>query len=200
MTEFFFEGRRSNKKTRVRVIQGDITDQITDAIVNPANSSLMGGGGADGAIHRRGGPSILAECNRIRASEWPGGLPTGKAVITGGGNLKARYVIHTVGPVWNGGRSSESKLLADCHKNSLSLATSRGLRSIAFPAISTGAFGFPVELASKVALESVKDFLDSEDEPLIEEIVFVLFTAHDLGVYEEAARLIFGTRRPREHL
>ncbi|MEM2459623.1 MAG: O-acetyl-ADP-ribose deacetylase, partial [Candidatus Bathyarchaeia archaeon] len=135
----------------------------TDAIVNAANPSLMGGGGVDGAIHRKGGPKILEECKRIRATEYPDGLPTGKAVITTGGNLKAKYVIHTVGPVWRGGKSGEAELLAEAYRNSLKLAVSKGIKTIAFPSISTGAYGYPIDEASRIALSTVKDFLEKEN-------------------------------------
>jgi len=176
-------------KAKVRIIQGDITEQETDAIVNAANSSLMGGGGVDGAIHRKGGPKILEECKRIRETEWPDGLPTGKAVITSGGNLKAKYVIHTVGPVWRGGKRGEPELLADAYRNSLKLAVSKGLKTIAFPAISTGAYGYPIEKAAEIALKTVKEFLEEEDK--LEEVVFVLFTRSGLRVYEKKAPEIF---------
>ena len=175
-------------KGKIFLVQGDITDQDTDAIVNAANSTLMGGGGVDGAIHRRGGLKILEECKRIRATEWPNGLPTGKAVITSGGNLKARYVIHTVGPVWRGGTSSESELLAEAYRNSLKLAVLKGLKAIAFPSISTGAYGYPIEKASQIALKTVKEFLEKEDK--VEKVVFVLFTKHDLEIYKEVAKEI----------
>ncbi len=176
-------------KTKVSIIQGDITDQATDAIVNAANQSLMGGGGVDGAIHRRGGPKIDEECRRIRETTWPNGLPTGKAVITTGGNLNAKHVIHTVGPVWRGGTRREPGLLADAYRNSLGLAVSQGLKTIAFPSISTGAYGYPVKAASKIALKTVKEFL--EEEGRLEEVVFVLFTKPDLEIYEESAREVF---------
>ena len=175
-------------KARVLLVQGDITEMDTDAIVNAANPSLMGGGGVDGAIHRKGGPKILEECKRIRATEWPNGLPTGKAVITTGGNLKAKYVIHTVGPVWRGGNSGEQELLAEAYRNSLRLAVSKGLKTVAFPSISTGAYGYPIEKACKVALATVKEFLEKEDK--LDKVVFVLFTAHDLEVYKKAAKEI----------
>jgi len=175
-------------KAKVRIVRGDITEQKTDAIVNAANSSLMGGGGVDGAIHRKGGPKILEECKRIRETEWPDGLPTGKAVITTGGNLKAKYVIHTVGPVWRGGKYGEPKLLADAYRNSLNLAVSRGLKTIAFPAISIGAYGYPIEEAAEVALKTVREFLEEEDK--LEEVVFVLFTESSLRVYERKAQEI----------
>jgi len=173
-------------RAKLRLVQGDITEMETDAIVNAANPSLMGGGGVDGAIHRKGGPKILEECKRIRASEWPNGLPTGKAVITTGGNLKAKYVIHTVGPVWQGGKSGEAELLAEAYRNSLKLAASKGLKTIAFPSISTGAYGYPVEKASRIALSTVKEFLEKEDK--LEEVILVLFTRHDFEVYKEAAK------------
>src|SRR4030066_1369257 len=131
-------------KANLRVVRGDITEVETDAIVNAANSSLMGGGGVDGAIHRRGGPKILEECKIIRATEWPQGLPTGKAVITSAGNLKAKHVIHTVGPVWHGGNRNEAELLASAYRESLRLAAEHGLSGISFPSISTGAYGYPV--------------------------------------------------------
>jgi O-acetyl-ADP-ribose deacetylase (regulator of RNase III) len=175
-------------KAKVCLVQGDITDMDTDAIVNAANPTLMGGGGVDGAIHRKGGPQILEECKRIRATEWPDGLPTGKAVITSGGNLKAKYVIHTVGPIWHGGTSGEPELLAEAYRNSLRLAVSRGITTIAFPSISTGAYGYPIEKASRVALVAVKEFLEKEDR--IEKVVFVLFTKHDFEIYRKAAEEI----------
>jgi O-acetyl-ADP-ribose deacetylase (regulator of RNase III) len=168
-------------KATVRLIRGDITEMETDAIVNAANSSLMGGGGVDGAIHRRGGPAILEECKRIRATEWPQGLPTGKAVITGAGNLKAKHVIHTVGPIWRGGNRGEPELLADAYQNSLRLAVANGLKSVAFPSISTGAYGYPVEDATQVALKAVEEFLEKEDS--LDEVVFVLFSERALEVY-----------------
>jgi O-acetyl-ADP-ribose deacetylase (regulator of RNase III) len=173
---------------KICLVQGDITDMDTDAIVNAANSSLMGGGGVDGAIHRRGGPKILEECKRLRAREWPGGLPTGKAAMTTGGNLKAKYVIHTVGPIWRGGTQKEPELLADAHRNSLKLAVSEGLKTIAFPSISTGAYGYPTEKASRVALTTVKEFLEKEGN--ISKVIFVLFTKNDLEIYKEAAKEI----------
>jgi len=172
-------------KAKILLIQGDITDMNTDAIVNAANPTLMGGGGVDGAIHRKGGPKILEECKRIRAAEYPDGLPTGKAVITSGGNLKAKYVIHTVGPVWHGGTCGEPELLAEAYRNSLKLAVSKGLKTIAFPAISTGAYGYPIEKASKVAMSTVKEFLEKEDN--IDKVVFVLFSKSDFETYRKLA-------------
>ncbi|MDI6691192.1 MAG: O-acetyl-ADP-ribose deacetylase [Candidatus Bathyarchaeota archaeon] len=175
-------------KAKIVLIQGDITEMDTDAIVNAVNPSLMGGGGVDGAIHRKGGPKILEECKRIRATEYPNGLPTGKAVITSGGNLKAKYVIHTVGPIWRGGSSGEPQLLAEAYRNSLKLAVSKGLKTIAFPAISTGAYGYPIEEASKIALSTVKEFLEKEDN--LDKVVFVLFSGHDFEIYGKAAEEI----------
>jgi len=166
--------------------QGDITDMDTDAIVNAANASLMGGGGVDGTIHRRGGPKILEECKCLRAREWPVGLPTGKAAMTTGGNLKAKYVIHTVGPIWHGGTQKEPELLTDAYRNSLKLAVSKGLKTIAFPSISTGAYGYPIEKASRIALATVKDFLEKEDN--LDKVMFVLFSRDDLEVYKDAEK------------
>ena len=171
-------------KATIRLVMSDITEMETDAIVNAANSSLMGGGGVDGAIHRRGGPKILEECKKIRATEWPDGLPTGKAVITSGCNLKAKFVIHTVGPIWGGGSRGEAELLADAYRNSLSLASAKKLRTIAFPSISTGAYGYPIREASRVAVKAVKDFLANDHG--LDEVVFVLFSDRDLKVYVDA--------------
>lgn len=178
-------------KAKLCIVQGDITEMDTDAIVNAANPSLMGGGGVDGAIHRKGGPKILEECKRIRATEYPDGLPTGKAVITTGGNLKARYVIHTVGPIWHGGKHGEPELLAEAYRNSLKLAVSKGLKTIAFPSISTGAYGYPIEKACKVALTTVKDFLEKEDK--LEKVVLVLFSQRDFEIYKQAAKEILAS-------
>ncbi len=175
-------------KAILQLIEADITDIEADAIVNAANSSLMGGGGVDGAIHRKGGPKILEECKRIRATEWPDGLPTGKAVITSGGNLKAKYVIHTVGPVCLGGFHVEAELLKQAYKNSLKLAVAKGIKTIAFPSISTGAYGYPVEDASQIAVGTVKDFLEKEDK--LERVVFVLFSENDYQVYLQTAKSI----------
>ncbi|MEM2972452.1 MAG: O-acetyl-ADP-ribose deacetylase [Candidatus Bathyarchaeia archaeon] len=180
MTEEFAVG-----KAKICLVQGDITDLDTDAIVNAANPSLMGGGGVDGAIHRKGGPKILEECKRIRATEYPNGLPTGKAVITTGGNLKAKYVIHTVGPVWHGGTHGEPELLAEAYRNSLKLAISKGLKTIAFPSISTGAYGYPIEKAGPIAISTVKEFLEKEDK--LEKVVFVLFSKRDFEIYKKTA-------------
>jgi O-acetyl-ADP-ribose deacetylase (regulator of RNase III) len=167
-------------------VKGDITDQEADAVVNAANSTLLGGGGVDGAIHDRGGPKILEECKRIRAKEWPDGLPTGNAVITSGGNLKAKHVIHTVGPIWRGGVYDEAKLLRRAYWTSLKLAVANGLKWVAFPSISTGAYGYPTEEASRVAVEAVKDYLEKEDK--IEKVTFVLFSERDFNIYVKVAK------------
>jgi len=167
-------------KTRLVLIQGDITKQTTDAIVNAANSSLMGGGGVDGAIHRAGGPAILNECHQIVSRI--GRLDTGKAVITTGGNLKARHVIHTVGPVWHGGNRGEPELLASAYRESLKLATDYKLKSISFPSISTGVYGYPVSAAAKVALGIVTAFL--RDVPTsLKEVFFVLYDSNTYRAY-----------------
>ena len=177
-------------KTSVRLAKGDITEMATDAIVNAANHSLMGGGGVDGAIHHRGGPAILEECKKIRATHYPRGLPTGQAVMTGAGKLKAKRVIHTVGPVWSGGNRGEPELLRQSYMNSLRLAANSGLKTIAFPSISTGAYGYPLEKASLVALKAIKDFLQIEGG--LEEVVFVLFAENSYSVYGAAAIEVFG--------
>jgi O-acetyl-ADP-ribose deacetylase (regulator of RNase III) len=179
------------EKTRVRLVRGDITNMETDAIVNAANSSLMGGGGVDGAIHRRGGPTILEECKKIRATEWPQGLPTGKAVITSGGTLKAKYVIHTVGPVWRGGNQGEPELVAQAYQNSLKLASEKGLKTVAFPSISTGAYGYPIKQAARVAIGAVKTFLEKED--MLDEVVFVLFSERAFRAYLDEAKSVLKT-------
>ena len=172
---------RTINKTRLSIVQGDITQQATDAIVNAANSGLMGGGGVDGAIHRAGGSAILEECKQISAER--GRLPTGEAVITTGGNLKARHVIHTVGPVWHGGNREEADLLASAYRESLKLAIDRGLKSVSFPSISTGAYGYPVEPAARIALQTVIDFLAQDDS--LAEVVFVLFDSRTYRVYAD---------------
>jgi O-acetyl-ADP-ribose deacetylase (regulator of RNase III) len=179
-------------KAIVQLIRGDITEMGTDAIVNAANSRLMGGGGVDGAIHRRGGPQILKECKRIKATEWPEGLPTGEAVITEAGNLKAKHVIHTIGPIWRGGNHCEPELLARAYQNSLKLALEKDLKSVAFPSISTGAYGYPIEDACRVALEAVKEFLEKEDS--LDKVVFVLFSEHALKAYVAEAKEKFSKK------
>ena len=171
---------------RIVIKIGDITLEDTDAIVNAANSSLMGGGGVDGAIHRAGGPEILEECKKITAEI--GKLPAGQAVITTGGRLKAKFVIHTVGPIWHGGMDREEELLRSCYRESLLLAEKYGLKSIAFPSISTGAYRYPIDRASPVALGSVRDTIQSLK---IEEVRFVLFSENDYRIYIENSRKIF---------
>ncbi len=168
----------------VELILGDITHQEVDAIVNAANSGLRGGGGVDGAVHRAGGPSILEECRRI------GGCPTGSAVATTAGNLKARHVIHAVGPVYHGGLSAEADLLASAYRRSLEVAREIGARSVAFPSISTGAYGYPIADAARIALRTLAAFL-VDPAAGITLVRFVLFTPSDLQVYEGAAREIF---------
>jgi len=167
-------------KTKLSLIRGDITQQETEAIVNAANTTLLGGGGVDGAIHRAGGSSILEECKEIRAKQ--GGCPTGEAVITRGGELKAKYVIHTVGPIWAGGKRNEDTFLSKAYKNSLTLAKNKGIRSLSFPSISTGAYGFPTERAARIALSTIQDFLKRHT---FEEVRFVLFSEKDLKTYED---------------
>ena len=169
----------------IDLVQGDITLQSVDAIVNAANSSLLGGGGVDGAIHRAGGPAILDECRAIRARQ--GSLPPGQAVITTGGRLPARHVIHTVGPIWQGGAAGEAETLASCYRESLRLAVAHDLHTIAFPSISTGAFGYPVEPAATVALAAVRAFLASTAQPHTLTLVrFVLFHPDILDTYRRA--------------
>jgi O-acetyl-ADP-ribose deacetylase (regulator of RNase III) len=173
-------------KTKVSIVQGDVTGQATDAIVNAANSNLMGGGGVDGAIHRAGGPAILEECKKIVARQ--GRLPTGQAVITTGGNLKARYVIHTVGPVWHGGGRNEAELLGSAYYECLKLATENKLASISFPSISTGAYGYPVDEAAKIAVSIVVSFLKVQATSL-KDVVFVLFDSRTYQSYRSALRV-----------
>lgn len=178
-------------QAKLRIIQGDITQQATDAIVNAANSSLMGGGGVDGAIHRAGGPAILEECKQIVARQ--GRLPTGKAVITTGGNLKAKYVIHTVGPIWHGGNSGEPASLASAYKESLKIAAENNLNGVSFPSISTGAYGYPVSQASEVALDAVIAFL-SQRMTSLREVVFVLFDSRTFETYSSVLRELAGRK------
>ena len=169
----------------VELVRGDITRQEVDAIVNAANSGLRGGGGVDGAIHRAGGAQIMQECRRI------GGCPTGRAVITTAGDLPARHVIHAVGPVYRGGASGEAELLAGAYRSSLGLAVEHALRSVAFPSISTGAYGYPICQAARVALGAVKAFL-TEHAGALELVQFVLFSEADYGTYAEALRELVG--------
>ncbi|MFI5520466.1 O-acetyl-ADP-ribose deacetylase [Streptomyces platensis] len=163
--------------TSLTLIQGDITEQAVDAVVNAANSSLLGGGGVDGAIHRRGGPEILDECRALRAAQYGRGLPTGQAVATTAGRLPARWVIHTVGPVW-AKSEDRSGLLASCYRESLRVADDLGARTVAFPAISTGVYGWPMEGAARIAVETVR-----ETETAVEEVRFVLFDKQAFAVF-----------------
>ena len=171
---FFLEGR-------VRVLVDDITRQEVDAIVNAANSSLLGGGGVDGAIHRAGGPAILEECRELRRMRFPSGLPTGEAVITTAGRLPARFVIHTVGPVWGEHGGREAELLAACYRNSLALAAEHGLTSVAFPAVSTGVYGYPPDKAAAVSSRAVAEFLDADTS--FGEVRLVFFSPRHAEVF-----------------
>ena len=166
--------------SRIKLLQGDITKLEVDAIVNAANSSLMGGGGVDGAIHRAGGPSILSECREIVARQ--GRCETGQSVITSGGNLPAKFVIHTVGPVWHGGNNNESDLLRNAYLNSLKIAVENGVETIAFPNISTGVYGFPKGKASKIAIETVNQFLSETEQ--IQHVYFVCFDQENYELYK----------------
>ncbi|MFD2245722.1 O-acetyl-ADP-ribose deacetylase [Pontibacter ruber] len=168
------------KQVKLSVLKGDITKVEVDAIVNAANSSLLGGGGVDGAIHKAGGPAILEECKQIIARQ--GGCPTGEAVITTAGNLPAKYVIHTVGPVWQGGSKQEEELLANCYYNSLRIAGEKNLQSIAFPNISTGVYGYPKDKAAEVAVAAVKSYLQQHPSS-IKEVVFVCFDDENYELY-----------------
>ena len=168
---------RTFLKSRVVVKTGDITGEEVDAVVNAANSGLMGGGGVDGAIHRAGGPAILEQCRHIREDQYPDGLPTGEAVITTAGNMPAKHVIHTVGPVWRGGTQNEPELLASCYRNSLSLAAEAGLKTIAFPAISTGVYGYPKADAAEVSCRAIEESLGADER--IEQVRLVFFGEAD---------------------
>lgn len=163
--------------------KGDITREETEAIVNAANTRLAGGGGVDGAIHRAGGPRIMEECRKI------GGCPTGSAVITTGGNLKAKYVIHAVGPIYRGGDKGEAELLASAYRKSLEIAKEKGIGSVSFPSISTGAYGYPIKEASRIALKTVIEFLRENKAPSL--VRFVLFSESDFEVYKEALKEIY---------
>jgi O-acetyl-ADP-ribose deacetylase (regulator of RNase III) len=170
---------------RIRVIEGDITELAVNAIVNAANSSLLGGGGVDGAIHRAAGPKLLAECRTL------GGCPTGEARITKGYDLPAKHVIHTVGPAWHGGRHGEDEDLANCYRNSFALASRHGVKTIAFPAISTGVYAFPIDRATTIAVREVKQYLDAHPE--IEQVTFCCFGASATEAYErEVAKQVAG--------
>ncbi len=178
---------------RMEIVQGDITRCTTDAIVNAANSTLLGGGGVDGAIHRAAGPGLLLECMKL------GGCPTGEARITRGHRLPARYVIHTVGPVWHGGNRGEAELLASCYRRSLELAAAHGIRTIAFPSISTGAYRYPIEAAARIAISTVARELAAL--PQIERVVFVCFSERDAEVYLTAlAKLRAAHPEPKESI
>jgi O-acetyl-ADP-ribose deacetylase len=166
---------------KLELSQADITTVEADALVNAANSSLLGGGGVDGAIHRAGGPEILEACKEIRAKQ--GGCKTGEAVITTAGRLPAKYVIHTVGPVWQGGKANEAELLASCYQKSLELALRHGVESIAFPSISTGIYGYPVEEASRIALTEVSSFVQNNTG--LGCVIFVCFSTLDLQIYQK---------------
>lgn len=166
---------------RVRVVVGDITKQDVEAIVNAANSLLVGGGGVDGAIHRAAGPEILEECREIRRTRFPEGLPTGEAVITTAGKLSALYVIHTVGPIFGQHHGKEAELLANCYHNSLTLAVEKNLTSVAFPAISTGVYGYPPDQAAEVSSKTIENFLATDRQ--LKEVRLVFFQAHDAEVF-----------------
>lgn len=176
------------KENVLRLIVGDITKQKTACIVNAANGTLLGGGGVDGAIHRAAGPKLLEECQKIRTNDLQGELlPTGEAVITKGYNLDAQHVIHTVGPIWNGGNENEPQLLANCFTNSLLLAKKFAITTIAFPAISTGVYRFPIDFAAQISLQAVWDFLQNNQ---FGEVVFVLFSEQDLDYFKDALQKI----------
>jgi O-acetyl-ADP-ribose deacetylase (regulator of RNase III) len=165
---------------RLIVKSGDLTEEDADAIVNAANPTLLGGGGVDGAIHRRGGPKIVEECRAIRATRYPEGLPTGEAVITTGGGLPARYVIHTVGPVYGMNQGRDAELLAACYRNSIDLALSNDLKSIAFPSISTGAYGYPKDAAAPIVYQTVKEIIERVGEI---EVRLVFFSEADAKLF-----------------
>ena len=172
-------------KERVEIVEGDITKQQVDAIVNAANESLLGGGGVDGAIHRAAGPELLEECRKI------GGCPTGEARVTGGYKLPAKWVIHTVGPIWRGGNNREDELLANCYKNSLKAAVDIGAKTVAFPSISTGAYGFPLERATRIALTETKRFLEKNQD--IDKVVFVCFGKQAYETYKSIFDQVFSS-------
>jgi O-acetyl-ADP-ribose deacetylase (regulator of RNase III) len=171
---------------RVQVIVGDITKQDVEAIVNAANSSLLGGGGVDGAIHSAGGPAILEECRDLRRTRFPEGLPAGEAVVTTGGKLAALYVIHTVGPIYGEHQGDEAELLSNCYHNSLTLAVEKNLSSVAFPAISTGLYGYPREEAARIASQTIENFLATDLQ--LKEVRLVFFQTRDAEVFLEHQR------------
>jgi O-acetyl-ADP-ribose deacetylase len=171
---------------RVCVVVGDITKEDVEAIVNAANTSLLGGDGVDGAIHRAGGPEILAECREIRRTRFPEGLPTGEAVITTAGKLPALYVIHTVGPIFGEEHGKEAELLANCYHNSLTLAVEKNLTSVAFPAISTGVYGYPPEKAAEVASRTIENFLSNDRQ--LKEVRLVFFQARDAEIFLQSQK------------
>ncbi len=175
--EFHKASTRYNLKNKIEIHKGDITKLEVDAIVNAANTSLLGGGGVDGAIHRAAGPELLEECNTLNS------CPTGEAKITKGYNLPAKFIIHTVGPVWNGGKHNEDELLANCYRSSLKLAVENGMKTIAFPAISTGVYRFPLDRAANIAADQVKKF--SKSDQSIEKEILVTFDARTYQAYEK---------------
>lgn len=182
--------RRTIAETVLELVQGDITQQDADAVVNAANTTLLGGGGVDGAIHRAGGPAILVACRSL------GGCDTGDAKLTPGGRLRARFVIHAVGPVYRDGRHGEPALLASAYRRSLEVAIAHGLRSVAFPSLSTGAYRYPIALAAPIALDAVAGFV-TEHAGALEVVRFILFTTGDLAVYEPALAALVEPARPR---
>jgi len=175
------ETQRTFLDGRVIVVVGDITKQDVEAIVNAANSSLLGGGGVDGAIHRAGGPAILEECREIRRTRFPQGLPTGEAVVTTGGNLPALYVIHTVGPIYREHSGSEAELLANCYYNSLALAVEKNVTSVAFPSIATGVYGYPRDEAAEVSSRTIENFLANDLQ--LKEVRLVFFQPQDAEIF-----------------
>lgn len=179
------EDRRVIGGTPLRLVRGDITEQKVDAVVNAANSTLLGGGGVDGAIHRKGGPAILEACRRVRKETYPDGLPTGDAVATTAGDLPAQAVIHTVGPRWKGGGRGEPHLLASAYRRSLEVAARDGHRTVAFPSISTGVYGYPTGSAARVALRTLAEGIRSRPGAF-DEVRMVLFSADDLDTYRAA--------------
>ena len=189
VTKMAHEARFAVGPSQVVLLEGDITQQEVDAVVNAANRHLAGGGGVDGAIHRAGGPSIMEETRR----RYPQGCPTGEAVITGAGNLPARFVIHAVGPVWRGGSHGERELLAGAYRRSLQLAVENGCRSIAFPALSAGAYGYPAEEAAEVALRTVRVFLEEHGQP--QEVRFVLFGKPMWQTFERVAKRLWEAKQ-----